>query len=546
MTNLIPSLEFPSGPVPINSPFYIERPPIEEQAYSAICQPGNVLRIRAPRKMGKSSLLSRIIAYAQGVGYKTVNIDFQQADKSIFANLNKFLRWFCANVSRQLQVDNILDDFWDEDIGSKVSCTLYFEAYLLTQIETPIVLILNEVNILFEHIEIAKEFLPMLRYWHEQAQQIGIFDKLRLVVVHSTEIYIKLNINQSPFNVGLQIKLPEFNLEQIKTLAQRHGLNWTDGNKAEQLMAMVGGHPYLVRLAFYFLCQKDMSLEQLLLEAPTQAGIYSNYLRSLWEFLEKEPELFRVFQEIINAKDSVTLEVLFSYKLDSLGLIKLNGNKCRPSCELYRIYFGKQIFTTKLGNQNRLEQLEKENQELKNLVNIDSLTQIYNRRYFDRCLNIEWQRMAREKIPLSLILLDIDCFKLYNDTYGHQAGDNCLQQVALKTRNCLKRPSDIVARYGGEELVIILPQTDTNGAYYVAEKISNEIKNLRFEHIKSKVKLGILTVSIGIASTIPNYQDNPAILIRAADEALYQSKAEGRDRISISPFLNFGCQKSHK
>ncbi|MGB3507870.1 MAG: AAA-like domain-containing protein [Microcoleaceae cyanobacterium] len=540
MTNITQFIEFPSGPVPLNSPFYIERPPVEKQAYSAICQPGNVLRIRAPRKMGKSSLLSRIIAYAQGVGYKTVNIDFQQADKSIFANLNKFLRWFCANVSRQLQVDNILDDFWDEDIGSKVSCTLYFEAYLLTEIETPIVLMLNEVNILFEHIEIAQEFLPMLRYWHEQAQQIGIFDKLRLVVVHSTEIYIKLNINQSPFNVGLQIKLPEFNLEQIKTLAQRHGLNWTDGNEAEQLMAMVGGHPHLVRLAFYFLCQKDMSLEQLLLEAATQAGMYSDYLRSLWDFLEKEPELFRVFKEIIDAKDSVNLEVLLTYKLDSLGLIKLNGNECRPSCELYRIYFGKQIFTTKLENPSRLEQLEQENQELKSLVNIDSLTKIYNRRYFDQFLNIEWQRMARAQTPLSLILLDIDCFKLYNDTYGHQAGDSCLKQVALKTRNCLKRPSDIVARYGGEELVMILPQTNTKGAYSVAQKISNEIKRLGIEHIKSKVKLGLITVSMGISSTIPNYQDNPAILIRAADEALYQSKAEGRDRISISPFLNVG------
>ncbi len=540
MTYLTPSLEFPSGPVPLNSKFYIERPPIEKQAYDAICQPGNVIRIRGPKKIGKSSLVNRIIVYAQEISYKTVNIDFKQADESVFANLNKFLRWFCANVSLQLQIDNILDDFWDEDIGSKVSCTLYFEEYLLTEIETPIVLILNEVNILFEHIKIAQDFLPMLRYWHEKAKQNDLFEKLRLIIVHSTEIYIKLNINQSPFNIGLQIKLPEFNVEQIKKLALVHGLDWSEGNEAEQLMTMVGGHPYLVRLALYYLCQQNISLEQLLLEAPTHTGIYNNHLRSLWEYLQEKPEFLAALQEIVIKKDSINLEDIFAYKLDSLGLVKLNGNDCRISCELYRIYFQEEINRIELENHDRLEQLEQENKKLKNLVNIDSLTQIYNRRYFDENLNLEWQRMAREQMPLSVILLDIDCFKLYNDTYGHQAGDNCIQEVSRTVRNCLRRPADIVARYGGEEFVIILPQVDTKGAFYVATKISKNIKSLRIKNIKSKVTLGIVTVSMGVACTVPNHQDNPAILVRAADEALYQSKEQGRDRISISPFLNFG------
>lgn len=538
MQSPVISLEFPNGPVPLNSPFYMERSPVEEQAYTTICQPGSVLRIRAPRKMGKSSLVSRIIAYAQGLGYHTVNIDFQQADQTIFTNLNKFLRWFCANVSLQLKLKNILDEFWDEDIGSKVSCTLYFEGYLLVETNAPIVLILNEVNLLFEHPKIANEFLPMLRYWHEKAQQIDIFDQLRLVVVHSTEIYIKLKINQSPFNVGLQIRLPQFNLEQIQNLANRHGLNWQDGNEAEQLMKMVGGHPYLVRVALYFLCQEQISLEHLLLEAPTQTGIYSDHLRTLWEIIAKEAELLRAIQQVITAKDSVKLEPISAYKLDSLGLVKLNRNDCIASCELYRIYFSKQIGEIEVSNQGRIEELEKENQELKHLVNIDSLTQIYNRRYFEQCLNVEWQRMARAQSSLSLIMLDIDCFKLYNDTYGHQAGDYCIQQVALVIRDCLKRAADIVARYGGEEFAVILPQTDTKGAVYIAEQISQKIKYLAINHINSKVKLGIVTVSMGVASTIPNHQDSPDLLIRAADEALYQSKEEGRDRVSISPFLN--------
>ena len=149
--------------------------------------------------MGKSSLLTRIIAHAQNRGYKTVNLDFQQAEESVFANLDKFLRWFCANISRKLDLKPMLEDYWDQDMGSKVSCTIYFEGYLLEQINSPIVLTLNEVNRVFEHPKIAQEFLPLLRCWHEQAKQVEAFSKLRLVVVHSTEIYVSLNINQSPF-----------------------------------------------------------------------------------------------------------------------------------------------------------------------------------------------------------------------------------------------------------------------------------------------------------------------------------------------------------
>ncbi|HEY9708329.1 MAG TPA: AAA-like domain-containing protein, partial [Oculatellaceae cyanobacterium] len=177
------SLEFPSGPVPINSPFYINRPPIEELTYQEISKPGSVIEIKAPRKMGKSSLLIRIIAHAIQVGYKTVSLDFQEADDAIFYSLNKFLRWFCANISRQLNLKPLLDDYWDEDMGSKVSCTIYFEGYLLEQIDCPVVLALNEVNRVFEHPNIAQDFLPLLRFWHEQAKQVETFQKLRLVVV---------------------------------------------------------------------------------------------------------------------------------------------------------------------------------------------------------------------------------------------------------------------------------------------------------------------------------------------------------------------------
>ncbi|WP_257210107.1 AAA-like domain-containing protein, partial [Nostoc linckia] len=256
-TKLYPNLfspgkmEFPSGPLPINSSLYINRPPLEELICSELIQPGCLIRIKAPKKMGKSSLLNRMIAYAKEQNYQVVYLDFQEADEEVFVSLDKFLRWFCIYVTRQLNLFPCLDDFWDIEMGSKVSCKIYFEAYLLQYIaENPVVLALNEVQRVFEHPNIAQDFLPMLRFWHEQAKQDCIWQKLRMVVVHTTEIYVPLKLNQSPFNVGITITLPPFTPKQVQDLALRYGLEWAvspEGEKRlESLQAMVGGHPYLV------------------------------------------------------------------------------------------------------------------------------------------------------------------------------------------------------------------------------------------------------------------------------------------------------------
>lgn len=340
-------LEIPSGSVPLNSSFYIERPPIEERVYAEINKPGSLIRIKAPCQMGKTSLLQRILAHAKQTGLHTVQISLQRADSQVFTSLEKFLRWFCANVSRQLKLEPRLDDYWDEDIGSKVSCTLYLQSYVLQEIDCQVVLALDEVNRIFEYPEISGDFLPLLRSWYEDASELEIWQKLRLVVVHATEAYIPLDINQSPFNVGLPIKLPEFSLEQVQNLALRHGLDWAKGEVGKQkispLLAMIGGHPYLVRLAFYHLVSQKLTLEQLLEEAPTLAGIYSNYLRHHLANLQTHPELAAALKSVVTSSTSVQLEAIAAYKLESMGLVKFEGNQAIPSCELYRIYFREQL-----------------------------------------------------------------------------------------------------------------------------------------------------------------------------------------------------------
>lgn len=339
-------LEFPSGPVPLSSLFYIERPPIEERAYTQVSKPGSLTRIKAARQMGKTSLMHRILTHSKHIGLRTVILSLQRADSAIFTSLDKFLRWLCANVSRQLNLEPKLDDYWDEDIGSKVSCTLYFQGYLLPEIDAPVVLALDEVNRIFEYPEISSDFLPLLRSWYEDAAELEIWQKLRLVVVHATEAYIPLDINQSPFNVGLPIKLPEFSLEQVQDLAVRHGLNWVKDEKGLQLaslLAMIGGHPYLVRLALYHLARQEMSLEQLLQTSPTVAGIYSDHLRHHLANLQEQPQLAAALKRVVIAPEAVPLEAISAYKLESMGLVKLEGNQAIPSCELYQLYFREQL-----------------------------------------------------------------------------------------------------------------------------------------------------------------------------------------------------------
>ncbi|MBD2412200.1 hypothetical protein FACHB389_27110 [Nostoc calcicola FACHB-389] len=345
---LVRKMEFPSGPVPVDSALYINRPPLEELICSELTQPGCLIRIKAPRKTGKSSLLNQMIAYAKAQDYQIVYLDFQEADEEIFASLDKFLRWFCIYVTRQLNLVPCLDDFWDTEMGSKVSCKIYFEAYLLHYIsENPVVLALNEVQRVFEHPNIAQDFLPMLRFWHEQAKQDRIWQKLRMVVVHTTEIYIPLKLNQSPFNVGITITLPPFTPKQVQDLALCYGLQWAADSQGlerlEPLQAMVGGHPYLVSLALYHLSRQEMTLEMLLETASTSVGIYTQHLRELLSLLQKEPELMSAMQQVIASDNKVELDAIAAYKLESMGLVQLNGNQACAMCELYRLYFRQQL-----------------------------------------------------------------------------------------------------------------------------------------------------------------------------------------------------------
>lgn len=338
----VASPELPEGQVDLASNFYVERPPIESRCYEMILQPGALIRVKAPRQMGKTSLMARIVQYAGDRGCRTVTLSFHLAEKAIFKDLEQFLRWFCAYVGLELQLPNKLDDYWDDIFGSKVNCKAYFEKYLLPELDRPLVLGLDEVDRVFLHPEIADDFFGLLRAWHEESKKRDIWKKLRLVVVHSTEVYIPLDINQSPFNVGLPIELPEFYSEQVQELARRYGLNW-EITSVKQLMEMMGGHPFLVRVALYHIARKDTTLRELLATAPTESGLYADHLRRhLWN-LQQHPELAIAMREVVSSSHSVKLEAILAFKLHSMGLVNLQGNEVKPRCNLYRLYFRERL-----------------------------------------------------------------------------------------------------------------------------------------------------------------------------------------------------------
>jgi diguanylate cyclase (GGDEF)-like protein/PAS domain S-box-containing protein len=176
--------------------------------------------------------------------------------------------------------------------------------------------------------------------------------------------------------------------------------------------------------------------------------------------------------------------------------------------------------------------LRKANQELERLVNLDGLTQIANRRCFDERIIYEWQRLHREKQPLSLLMFDVDYFKRYNDYYGHQLGDQCLLRISQAANQLLCRPADLVARYGGEEFIVILPNTNIEGAITVAKNLHEVIADLQIPHRDSDVS-DVVTISMGIASDIPKLERSPYVLINQADQALYYAKQQGRNRSVI-------------
>lgn len=247
-------------------------------------------------------------------------------------------------------------------------------------------------------------------------------------------------------------------------------------------------------------------------------------IRQLEQFGEWTPIIF------LTARTSdADLERAISVGGDDYLIKPVSGTvlaaKVRAMQRIAQMRFSLLVLTRKLDDAN---------QELIRLSSLDGLTGIANRRQFDETLLREWRRLGRQGRPLSMLLCDVDCFKQFNDSYGHQVGDECLKAVARTLKDTLRRPADQVARYGGEEFAAILPDTEITGALQVAEAMRSAVEGLSITHSYSKGG-NVVTISIGVASTTPlRSGSDSSVLLKRADDALYRAKQAGRNRIAAA------------
>ncbi len=278
------TLEPPVGVVPSDSKFYVKRSQIESVCLQTITRKGGLIKISAPEKMGKSSLMRRIVKLADGC--RGVYLDLHLSEKEILANLDRFLKWFSLTVARDLRLPSKLEEYWDDDLGCKSSCSFYFEEYLLASIDRPLILAFDKLDYLFEKELVASDFFTLLRAWHENSKIDPKWSKLRLILVYERNPP-SLESNKSPFNVGLTVSQLEFSAAEILDLARRYGLSWEEV-EVDRLMSALsfaapsatGGHPYLVRQALYEITTQNLSLNEFLQQDLTKRAPYRGYLSS--------------------------------------------------------------------------------------------------------------------------------------------------------------------------------------------------------------------------------------------------------------------------
>ena len=246
--------------------------------------------------------------------------------------------------------------------------------------------------------------------------------------------------------------------------------------------------------------------------------------------IKEIPELTEIPVAMVTVKDNED-SLVRAFEVGAFDFISKPVNKVELSVRVRSILRFKAEMDRR---KNRERELEKVNHALRTLSNLDGLTGVANRRHFDVVAGREWYRARRESTPLSLIMLDIDFFKSYNDTYGHLEGDTCLKRVAQAIKAGARRPADFAARFGGEEFAVVLPNTDVEGAVNIATRIQKQIDTEAIAHASSTIA-DTVTVSIGVATAKPSPGLDLHHLITAADQALYEAKNSGRNRIVIKP-----------
>ncbi|MCL1474146.1 AAA-like domain-containing protein [Argonema antarcticum] len=319
---------------------YIQ-PPQFEFCLNQISIPGCLLRIKAPIRIGKKTLIDNILNCANK-NYRTTTLSLRMAEYQNLESLDTFLQWFCTKIAQGLKLSINIEDYWNSQIGnSKMKCMAYFEDHLLLA-DQPLILAIYRLDKVYPYSEIAGEFFSLLQTWHEEAKNRNIWKQLRLIVTYR-ENYNKIQPHRSPFNKGTEILLSYLKKEQVKSLAEQYKNNNFNDEQIQKLMDMVGGHPDLVKLALNKIIDGTMEIEKLLNNTDRLDEIYGDHLNEYLRYFEIYPKRKEAFKKIVTADLPVEFksvsEIEIVESLRDLGLIKIEGENVEPRNKLYRLYF---------------------------------------------------------------------------------------------------------------------------------------------------------------------------------------------------------------
>lgn len=329
---------FSAGSVPPDSAFYQERR-CDDLGWRVLQQSGGFLQVRSPRGMGKTSLVNQLLHRANLQTYQTILFDLQSLEADWLSQWELFLRWFCLSLRQQFNPGE------DQPLTGEPSwaspsehCTQFLATHILPYQEQPWVLAFDGAERLFAYPAVLERWLRLLRHWHELTKTSPLWQSLRILVSYSTSDRHFCALSPQLFQFGMLLELEDFQVSHLQRLMAQHQLQLSDGQIA-RIMEMIGGHPYLIRQFFHQLTLTHLSLEQLLETAPTQSGIYSEFLYQLGYDLQFSPELIQTLKRIVQVQQPLTLTPSLTYSLYHWGLIKKQGNQVVMKCALYRQYF---------------------------------------------------------------------------------------------------------------------------------------------------------------------------------------------------------------
>lgn len=329
-----PSLNcYPSQPEPLNSSFYLERD-FTNKWFEENLLKNRLIKIKSSHKTGKTSLLMRMIEFVKNYGYSVVNLSLLDADTNILINREAFYQWFFSSITEQLDLENTLTDY------SQTNCIKFVERNILKYVETPLFLVIDDLDKIFLASDVTQNFASLLRSFFNKGSNQEKWKSLHIIIAYSSDCYVELDLNKSPFNIGFPIKLPNFTTSEIQKLAQIYQLNWQD-QEINNLIKMIGGHPFLMRLTMYICAKNSLTLTEIIEQVNNNyyQNIYSDYLQELGATLENNPQLCILFKNILKLDKKLELSRKEAYLLESLGLITMENNQPNLTCNLYQKYF---------------------------------------------------------------------------------------------------------------------------------------------------------------------------------------------------------------